>query len=122
MKLHGKNGQVHINGSQWLYATSWAVEVDRDFANVSVLGDAMRVWAGGLRGVEGSFDGLYDSAGANGPIQASFLDAVAVAIYAASGVLVASGDAWVTGKATGSVGDAVRVSGQFKGTGGWSVT
>lgn len=122
MKLHGKNGQVHINGSQWLYAVDWAVEVDRDFANVSVLGDEMRVWAGGLRGVEGSFAGLYDSAGANGPIQAAFEDAVPVQIFAASGVLVASGDAWVTAKATGSVADAVRVAGSFKGTGGWNVT
>ena len=80
MKLHGKNGQIYINGTLFAYGTGYQIEVDRDFANVSVLGDAAQVWAGGLRGFSGTFEGLYNTDG-NPPMVAAFLDAVAVAFY-----------------------------------------
>jgi hypothetical protein len=118
--LHGKNGQIWINGSQWLTGTSYQIELGRDFANVSVLGDAAQVWAGGLRGVTGSFEGLWDTGG-NLPSTAAFLDVVAVAVYAAAGNLVASGDAWITVKVGGAVTDAVRCGGSIKGTGAWTI-
>jgi hypothetical protein len=120
-KIHGKGGSISL-GSTFLYATSWTIEVDRDFANVSVLGDAAQVWAAGLRGVNGTFEGLYDSGHSNAPLSATYSDAVTVTINAASGVQVATGTAWVTARVTGSVTDAVRVSGSFKGTGAWSVS
>lgn len=121
MKIHGKNGSISLGGT-FLYGTSYVVEVDRDFANVSVLGDAAQVWAAGLRGVNGQFEGLYDSSGGNVPLSAAYSNAVTVVINAASGVQVATGTAWVTARVVGSVTDAVRIAGSFKGTGAWSIS
>ena len=120
MKLHGKNGQIYINGVLFAYGTGYQIEVDRDFANVSVLGDVAQVWAGGLRGFSGTFEGLYNTNG-NPPMVAAFLDAVAVAFYSQAGTLIASGNGWITARLAGTVTDAVRCSGSVKGTGLWTI-
>ena len=120
MKLHGKNGSIHINGTPLTYATEWEFTVDREFVDVSVLGDLAAVFYAGLRAFSGSFSGLLD-VGADAALNAAMEDVVTVDLYADSGDLVATGNAYVTATATASVTDAVRVSGQIKGTGKWTI-
>lgn len=120
MKLHGKNGSVTLNGTTVSYAAEWSINVTRQYADVSVFGDNGVVLAAGLRSVEGSFSGLFNSSGDEVWSAAATSGTVTVAVLAANGTTVASGPAWVDVSATAAVGDAVKCSGTFKSSGAWS--
>jgi len=121
-KLHGKNGSIYINGTKVTNKTEWALNMARDYADVSTFRDANKVYAAGLMDISGTFAGLLD---VGGDLSVSSNDGVAytVALYAEDGVsLIATGPAFVDASVTVSVSDAVRISGNFKAAGAWTIS
>jgi hypothetical protein len=119
-KLHGSGGKLYLNGSLVVTGVSWQVSVSRDYADISVYGDAGKVFAAGLRAVDGAFSGIYDGDG-DMIVAANALDLVPISLYASSSKLVASGNGYVTASIDASVSEAVRIAGSFKGSGSWTV-
>lgn len=121
-KLHGKNGAIYINGQKVTNKTEWSLNMARDYADVSTFKDVNKVYAAGLMDISGTFAGLLD---VDGDLAISSNDGVAytVALYAEdSTTLVATGPAFVDASVTASISDAVRVSGNFKAAGAWTIS
>jgi hypothetical protein len=120
-KLHGKNGAIYINGTKVTAKTEWALNMNRDYADVSTFRDRNKVYAAGLMDISGTFAGLLDI---DGDLALQSNDGVAytVAVYAEDGASpIASGPAFVDCSVTVSISDAVRISGNFKSAGAWDI-
>lgn len=121
-KLHGKNGSIYINGTKVTNKTEWALNMARDYADVSTFRDANKVYAAGLMDISGTFAGLLDTDG-DLALQSNDGIAYSVYLYADDSVtLVAFGPAFVDASVTVSVSDAVRVTGNFKAAGAWTIS
>jgi len=121
-KLHGKNGAIYIDNKKVTNKTEWALNMARDYADVSTFRDANKVYAAGLMDISGTFAGLLD---VNGDLALQSNDGVAytVALYAEdSTTLVASGPAFVDASVQTSISDAVRITGNFKAAGAWTIS
>mgnify|MGYP001149361113 CR=1 FL=1 len=121
-KLHGKNGAIYINGTKVTNKTEWTLNMNRDYADVSTFRDANKVYAAGLMDISGTFSGLLD---VNGDLAISSNDGVAytVALYSEDlTFLVASGPAFMDASVTASISDAVRITGNFKAAGAWTIS
>jgi len=119
--IHGKNGAIYVNGTKVTNRTEWALNMSRDYADVSTFRDKNKVYAAGLRDIQGTFSGLYS---VNGDISIQYSDGVAynVQLYADDGVLlVAEGPAFLDANIAASVSDAVRCSGSFRAAGTWTI-
>ena len=122
MRLHGKNGQVWLNGTQLTTATTWQINVESEYVDVSVFSDKGKTFARGLRAAQGAFDGIMD-VGADYAITAAALDTpFTVELFAGPGQLVATGMAYVDVSSTSAVNDAVRLHGTIKGIGLWTLS
>jgi hypothetical protein len=121
-KLHGKNGALYINGSKVSNKTEWTLNMSRDYADVSTFRDKNKVYAAGLMDISGTFAGLLD---VNGDLALQSSDGVAytVALYAEDNTtLVATGPAFMDASVTASITDAVRITGNFKAAGEWTIS
>lgn len=119
---HGKNGAIYVDGQKVADKAEWSLQMNRDYADVTTFRDGNKTYAAGLKDVQGSFSGLYDTAG---DLAVSKADGTAytVALYAEDGtILVGSGPAYLDVSVTASVSDAVRVTGNFRAAGSWTVT
>jgi hypothetical protein len=119
--LHGKNGSIYIDGSKVTYKTEWSLNLTRDYADVTTFRDGNKVYASGLRDCAGTFAGLLDTAG---DLTLSKADGTAytVKLYADDlTTLVAEGPAYLDASVTASATDAVRVTGNFRASGTWTV-
>jgi hypothetical protein len=122
LKLHGKNGSIAINDVPLTAKTDWTLQLARDYVDVTVYGDTGKTFYASLREVSGTFTGFLDADG-DGAVAAAKSGAVVnVKVYADGTHLVASGSAYIDVAVSAAAIDAVRVSGSFKGTGGWSIT
>lgn len=120
-KLHGKNGAIYVNGVRISNKTEWALNMSRDYADVSTFRDRNKVYAAGLKDIQGTFAGLFDI---DGDAALLYSDGVAynVQIYASyPDELVAEGLAYVDASVTAAVSDAVRCTGNFRAAGPWTV-
>ncbi len=121
-KLHGKNAAFYINGTKVTNKTEWALNMNRDYADVSTFRDANKVYAAGLMDISGTFAGLLDTSG-DLALQSNDGVAYTVALYAEDNVtLIATGPAFVDASVTASISDAVRISGNFKAAGAWTIS
>jgi hypothetical protein len=121
-KLHGKNGAIYINGSKVSNKTEWTLNMARDYADVSTFRDANKVYAAGLMDISGTFSGLLDVDG-DLALQSNDGTAYTVTLYAEdSTISVAYGPAFVDASVTASISDAVRISGNFKAAGAWTIS
>lgn len=121
-KLHGKNAAFYINGVKVTNKTEWALNMNRDYADVSTFRDANKVYAAGLMDISGTFAGLLDTSG-DLALQSNDGVAYTVALYAEDNVtLIATGPAFVDASVTASISDAVRISGNFKAAGAWTIS
>jgi len=127
-KLHGKNGAIYIGGPKGTglkvsTKNEWTLSLGRDYVDATTFGDTNRNYLVGLRDVSGTFSGLMDVSG-DLLINATTSDIVQLYLYAddgASPILIGSGPALVDGQITASVADAVRMSGNFRAAGNWSI-
>ena len=119
--LHGKNGAIYIDGTKVTYKTEWTLSLTRDYADVTTFRDGNKVYASGLRDCAGTFAGLLDTAG---ELTLSKADgsAYTVQLYAEdTTTLVAEGPAYLDASVSASSTDAVRVTGNFRASGSWTV-
>ena len=121
-KLHGKNGAIYIGGVKVANKTEWMISMAREYADVTTFRDKNKVSAAGLMDINGTFSGLLDTTG-DAVITKNDGTPYTVALYAEDSVtLVATGPAFVDASVTVSITDAVRVQGNFKAAGDWTIT
>ena len=130
-KLHGKNGAIYFDapkggGSAKKVATKteWTLNLNRDYVDATVFGDTNKTYLVGLKDVQGTFNGLLDVSG-DLIVNATDSDAVNVYLYgddrASFELLLAHGPALIDASITASNTDAIRVSGNFRAAGAWTV-
>lgn len=128
--LHSKNGSIWIDGTQVTTKTEWTLNMTRDYADVTTFRDGNKTYAAGLRDLAGSFSGLLDVAG---DLTLSKADGTSytVKLYAQDSshgphviggdILVAEGPAYLDASVSASSTDAIRVNGNFRAAGPWTV-
>lgn len=127
-KLHGKNGAIYIggpkgSGTKVAVKNEWTLSLGRDYVDATTFGDTNRNYLVGLRDVSGTFAGLMDVSG-DLLVNATTSDIVDLYLYAddgASPILIGSGPALVDAQINASNADAVRMSGNFRAAGNWSI-
>jgi len=127
-KLHGKNGAIYLNGpkptgDKVSVKSQWDLNLARDYVEVTTFGDSNKEYLAGLKDISGTFNGLLDVAG-DYMVNNTSVDDVPMYLYAddgASAILIAHGPALIDSSISASNADAVRVSGNFRASGLWTV-
>lgn len=120
-KLHGKNGAIYIDGVKVTNKTEWTLSMPREYADVTTFRDRNKHYAAGLMDISGSFAGLLDTNG-DALILKNDGSPHTVAVYPLDGgTALASGPAFIDATASCSISDAVRVNGNFKAAGDWTI-
>lgn len=130
-KLHGKNGAIYFDapkggGSAKKVAvkTEWTLNLNRDYVDATVFGDTNKTYLTGLKDIQGTFNGLLDVSG-DLIVNATDSDTVQVYLYGDDRngfeILIANGPALIDASITASNTDAIRVSGNFRASGAWTV-
>lgn len=128
-KLHGKNGAIYINGakgsgSKVATKSEWTLNLNRDYVDATVFGETNKTYLVGLKDVSGTYAGILDTSG-DLLLNASDEDTVSVYLYADDRdtfeVLVASGPGLFDASVSASNTDAVRITGNFRAAGSWTV-
>lgn len=120
--VHGKNGAIYINGIKVANKTEWTLSMAREFADVTTFRDKNKVSAAGLMDISGTFAGLLDM-GSEALIIRNDGNPYTVALYAVDGgTAIGSGPAYVDCSVSATSTDAVRITGNFRAAGDWTVT
>lgn len=127
-KKHGKNGAIYLGGAigvgtKVAEKTEWSVQLNRDYVDATVFGDTNKTYLAGLRNFQGNYSGLLNTAG-DDMLDASALDEQLIYLYAddtGTPVLVAHGSGFIDANVTCSNTDAVRVTGEFRAQGNWTI-
>lgn len=131
-KLHGKGGAIYLAATgqakvKVATKSEWTLNLSRDYVDATVFGEANKTYLVGLKDVQGTYSGLLDVSG-DLMINASSSDAIYVYLYAddatlpgGSTLLVAYGPGLIDANMTASNTDAVRVTGNFRAAGTWTV-
>jgi hypothetical protein len=132
-KLHGKNGAIYLGGAQGSGGvkvagkTEWTLQRNRDYVDATVFGDVNKTYLAGLPNVQGTFNGFLDTSG-DLLLRAAVSDAQTIYLYAddnpggvTSVVLVANGPGLLDANVTCSNTDGVRITGEFRANGAWTI-
>lgn len=131
-KLHGKSGAIYLGGpvsgggTKVSAKTEWSIDLSRDYVDATVFGETNKTYLAGLRNFSGNYSGLLDTDG-DSMLDATALDAQLIYLYADDGTtggtvkLVAHGSGFIDGTVQCSNTDAVKISGQFRAQGSWTV-
>lgn len=128
-KLHGKNGAIYLNGAKGsgtkvATKSEWALNLNRDYVDATVFGETNKTYLVGLKDVSGTYAGILDTSG-DLLLNASDEDTVQIYLYADDRdtfeVLVASGPGLFDASVSASNTDAVRITGNFRAAGSWTV-
>ena len=130
-KIHGKNGAIYFNAPKGggtakkvAVKTEWTLNLNRDYVDATVFGDTNKTYLTGLKDIQGTFNGLLDVSG-DLIVNATDSDTVQVYLYGDDRngfeLLLAYGPALIDASITASNTDAIRVSGNFRASGAWTV-
>lgn len=128
-KLHGKNGAIYLGGAKGAGTkvankVEWTLNLNRDYVDATVFGDVNKTYLVGLKDIQGTFAGLLDVSG-DLIVNATDSDAVNIYLYGDDRTsfekLIASGPGLMDASITASNTDAIRVSGNFRAAGAWTV-
>jgi hypothetical protein len=127
-KLHGKNGAIYVDGPKGTGTkvsnkTEWTLNLNRDYVDATVFGDVNKTYLVGLKDISGTYAGIMDISG-DLLINATSSDTVLIYLYADDGtspVLLAHGPGLIDGAIQASITDAVKVTGNFRASGAWTV-
>jgi len=130
-KKHGKAGAIYLGGAigtgtKITNKTEWSVQLNRDYVDATVFGETNKTYLAGLRNFQGNYSGLLDTSG-DTALDASALDEQLIYLYADDGttgggvVLVAHGSGFMDATVTCSSTDAVRLTGEFRAQGNWTI-
>lgn len=134
-RIHGRNGQISFSSSTTPEGSpadadltavgslqSYDISFARDKVDVTCFGDTNKVSLVGLKDTSGNFAGVFDT-----DVIATILnatdetDGVWIRITPSTDYpeIFFQGPAWLDANVTGSVNDAVKVSGTFASNGAW---
>lgn len=126
-KLHGKNGAIWVlsgglTGTKTKVATKseWTLNLSRDYVDATVFGDTNKTYLVGLKDIQGTYSGILDVSG-DLLVNASSQDGTYIYLYADDSTLVAHGPGLIDANISASNTDAVRVTGNFRASGSWTV-
>lgn len=131
-KIHGKGGAIYLaaeGAAKTKVATKseWTLNLSRDYVDATVFGEPNKTYLVGLKDIQGTYAGLLDVSG-DLMVNSSSSDAIYVYLYAddatlpgGSTILVAYGKGLIDANMTASNTDAVRVTGNFRAAGPWTV-
>ena len=127
-KLHGKNGAIYLNGAKGTGTkvatkTEWTLALNRDYVDATVFGDTNKTYLVGLKDITGTYAGILDTSG-DLLVNATDSESVIIYLYADDGatpVLIANGPGLFDASITANNTDAIRVSGNFRAAGNWTV-
>lgn len=128
-KIHGKNGAIYLDGlkgtgTKVATKTEWALNLNRDYVDATVFGETNKTYLVGLKDISGTYAGLLDVSG-DLLINATSSDTVNIYLYAddrnGNEILIAHGPGLIDGAITASNTDAVRMTGNFRASGNWTV-
>lgn len=129
VKLHGKNGAIYIGnskaggGTKVATKTEWTLNLSRDYVDATVFGDVNKTYLVGLKDIQGTYAGILDNSG-DLLVNASSSDSVFIYLYSDDTVtitLLAYGPGLFDSSITTSNTDAVKVTGNFRASGAWTV-
>lgn len=128
VKLHGKNGAIYIggpkgSGTKVANKAEWTLSLGRDYVDATTFGNTNKTYLVGLRDVSGTFSGLMDVSG-DLLVNATTSDIVQLYLYADDGatpILLGSGPSLVDAQISASNQDAIRMSGNFRAAGDWTI-
>ena len=132
-KLHGKNGAIYLGGAKGAGGvkvatkSAWTLQRNRDYVDATVFGEANKTYLAGLPNVQGTFAGILDVSG-DLLLNAATSDSQQMYLYADDNpftnttvVLVAHGPALIDASVDASNTDAVRITGEFRAAGSWTI-
>ena len=133
-KLHGKNGAIYIGGgkvgtgfpqaNKVANKVEWTLNLNRDYVDATVFGDTNKTYLVGLKDIQGTFGGILDISG-DLIVNATHQDTIQIYLYGddrdAYEVMVARGPGLMDASITASNTDAIRVTGNFRASGPWTV-
>lgn len=136
-KLHGKDGAIYIADlggplQKVLNRTEWTLNLNRDYVDATTFGNTNKVYLVGLKDISGTYAGILDVSG-DALVTAADSGAEYVYLYAdddddltpgtpgANAILLAFGPGLLDASITASVSDAIKVTGNFRASGNWTV-
>lgn len=128
-KLHGKNGAIYLGGGRGsgqkvANKVEWTLNLNRDYVDATVFGDVNKTYLVGLKDIQGTFAGLLDVSG-DLIVNATDSDIVQIYLYGddrqSYEKFIASGPGLMDASITASNTDAIRVTGNFRAAGAWTV-
>lgn len=130
-KLHGKSGAIYLGGAigvgtKVAAKTEWTLQRNRDYVDATVFGESNKTYIPGLPNLQGTYAGLLDVSG-DLLWSATTSNALLIYLYADDGtlggtpVLVAHGSGYLDATVTGSNTDLVKITGEFRASGSWSI-
>jgi hypothetical protein len=130
-KLHGKNGAIYFDGPKGgggakkvASKVEWTLNLNRDYVDATVFGDVNKTYLVGLKDIQGTFNGLLDVSG-DLVVNATDSDTVQIYLYgddrSSFEQLIANGPGLIDASITASNTDAIRVTGNFRASGAWTV-
>jgi len=133
-KLHGKNGAIYFNGpkegTSWPQTNKvankveWTLNLNRDYVDATVFGSTNKEYLVGLKDIQGTFNGLLDVSG-DLVLNATSTDTIQIYLYGDdrndSTTLIAHGPGLCDASVTASNTDAIRITGNFRASGPWTV-
>lgn len=129
-KRHGKNGAIYLGGPKGTGVkiaskNEWTLNLNRDYVDATVFGDPNKTYLVGLKDIQGSFNGLLDVSG-DLLVNSTDSDEQLIYLYADDRVapnlrLIGYGLGLMDASITASNTDAVRVSGNFRAAGPWTI-
>jgi hypothetical protein len=125
-KYHGKKGVVYISTSgsgnaSSIQLTEWTLNMATDKVEVTSFGDANKTYVQGLKDLQGSLTGFWDSADTKLFTAADSTDGIKMYLYPSSDAagLYFYGPAWLDASITTGVSAAVAINGSFVANGSW---
>jgi hypothetical protein len=138
MKYHGRKGEIAIAAAispagspdtldytAVASLSEWSLSFSRDKIDVTSFQDTNKTYLVGLKDCSGSFSGFFDSATIATLFNAGDdTDGVWIKITPSTDLptVYFQGPSWLDLTVTGSVNDAVKVSGSFSANGAWEAS
>jgi hypothetical protein len=128
-KIHGKNGAIYLGGAKAsggvkvAAKSEWTLQRNRDYVDATVFGDVNKTYLAGLPNVQGTFAGFLDTSG-DLLLSAATSDSQEIYLYAddtVAGDWVAHGPGLIDANVTASNTDGVRMTGEFRAQGAWTI-
>lgn len=122
LKKHGKDGAIYVDGTLVAAKAEWSLSLARDTVEATSFGDTNKTYLVGLRDISGTYAGFLDNSG-DVMLTAAGEDAKFIELYSddTNNILVASGSGFIDATINCSITDAVRINGNFRAQGPWTV-